>query len=56
MLAKSKSGRSASGGNTERIVSVVVAQGIKWAMRVLKPEEADEDVKVVDSGGGVMCE
>ena len=46
----------------ERIVGVVVAQGIKWAMRVMTPEEqvrsGTEGVKkeVVDSGDGVVCE
>ena len=39
----------------ERVVSVVVAQPIKVAMRVLRPGE-DSDVSVVDSGGGVVCE
>lgn len=38
----------------ERIVGVVVSQGIKWAMRVIKPEETKSEV--VDSGDGVLCE
>jgi N-acetyltransferase len=40
----------------ERIVGVVVAQGIKWAMRVLHPGETLDGVQTVDSGGGVICE
>ncbi|EIW68890.1 hypothetical protein TREMEDRAFT_68850 [Tremella mesenterica DSM 1558] len=41
----------------ERVVGVVVAQKIKWAMRVLRPgEQLGEDVRVVDSGGGVICD
>jgi len=39
----------------ERVVSVVVAQPIKWAMRVLKPNEG-KGGQVVDSGEGVLCE
>ncbi|ORY25853.1 hypothetical protein BCR39DRAFT_589986 [Naematelia encephala] len=38
----------------ERVVAVVVAQPIKWAMRVLKPAETIQ--QVVDSGGGVLCD
>lgn len=47
----------------ERVVAVVVAQGIKWAMRVLRPDESGPKgvgsgagVRVVDSGEGVLCE
>jgi N-acetyltransferase len=40
----------------ERIVAVVVAQGIKWGMRVLRDGEVLDGVKGVDSGGGVYCE
>jgi hypothetical protein len=36
-------------------VSVVVSQPIKWAMRVLKPNEGKAG-QVVDSGEGVLCE
>lgn len=39
----------------ERVVAVVVAQGIRWAMRVLKPDENVEG-QAVDSGEGVLCE
>jgi hypothetical protein len=39
----------------ERIVAVVVAQGIKWAMRVLTPDEKGMG-QVIDSGEGVLCE
>ncbi|WOO78984.1 N-acetyltransferase ESCO2 [Vanrija pseudolonga] len=42
------------GKNRERVVGVVVAQPIKWAMRVLRDGEEGEGV--VDSGGGVMCD
>lgn len=38
----------------ERIVGVVVAQPIKTAMRVVSV--SDTSGRVVDSGGGVMCE
>jgi N-acetyltransferase len=41
--------------SVERVVSVVVAQPINEAMRVLRPGETF-DVPVVDSGGGVVCE
>ncbi|KAL1410260.1 hypothetical protein Q8F55_004266 [Vanrija albida] len=40
--------------NRERVVGVVVAQPIRWAMRVLREGESGEGV--VDSGGGVMCD
>ena len=48
--------------STERIVSVVVAQPIKVAMRVLRSndgrlDEGQAERKgIVDSGGGVICE
>ena len=38
----------------ERVVSVVVAQPIKEALRVVKDAETGDGH--VDSGGGVMCE
>ncbi|ORX36301.1 hypothetical protein BD324DRAFT_651542 [Kockovaella imperatae] len=47
-------GSSAKGSNKERIVSVVVAQPIKTAMRVLKEMESVDHQ--VDSGGGVVCD
>lgn len=55
LSASGQSGKSAKG---ERIVSIVVAQGIKWAMRVLDSQDASDKagIKVVDSGGGVICE
>ena len=40
--------------NRERIVSVVIAQPIKVAMRVLRGDEAGTGG--IDSGGGVVCE
>lgn len=40
----------------ERIVGVVVSQGIKIAMRVLREGEKGERGEVVDSGDGVLCE
>jgi N-acetyltransferase len=42
----------------ERVVGVVVAQRIRWAMRVLRDSEQREGdgLKIVDSGGGVICE
>ena len=41
----------------ERVVSVVVAQGIKWALRVLRPaDERGGREEAIDSGGGVLCE
>lgn len=43
------------GAPKERVVSVVVSQPIKWAMRVLKPNEG-KGGQVVDSGEGVLCE
>lgn len=42
------------GKNRERVIGVVVAQPIKWAMRVLR--DGEEGQGVVDSGSGVMCE
>jgi N-acetyltransferase len=48
------------GGATprERIVGVVVAQRIRWAMRVLRDSDSEqrEGLKIVDTGGGVICE
>jgi len=44
------------GAPKERIVSVVVAQPIKWAMKVLSPQEKGEGGRVIDSGEGVLCE
>lgn len=43
----------------ERVVSVVVAQGIKWAMKVLKEGEMEtEKSKTIETGGfgSVTCE
>lgn len=43
----------------ERVVSVVVAQGIKWAMKVLKEGKMEtENCKTIESGGfgSVTCE
>ncbi|ODO06180.1 hypothetical protein L198_01412 [Cryptococcus wingfieldii CBS 7118] len=49
--------RQANKDGRERVISVVVAQGIKWAMRVLKDGEG-VDKKVVETGGfgSVSCE
>jgi hypothetical protein len=44
------------GAPKERVVSVVVSQPIKWAMRVLTPNEKGSGGNVVDSGEGVLCE
>ncbi|RSH94531.1 hypothetical protein EHS25_004335 [Saitozyma podzolica] len=48
------------GGATprERIVGVVVAQRIRWAMRVLRDSDSEqrEGLKIVDTGGGVICD
>jgi N-acetyltransferase len=55
--AKRRPGPKPKEGGTERVVGVVVAQPIKWAMRVLRDTAADaEGGQVVDSGDGVMCE
>jgi N-acetyltransferase len=44
----------------ERIVGVVVAQPIKWAMKVLTNTESRQETsssgEVIDSGDGVLCE
>lgn len=42
----------------ERIVGVVVAQRIRWAMRVLRDSDGEQRdrLKIVDTGGGVICE
>jgi hypothetical protein len=39
-------------------VGVVVAQRIRWAMRVLRDSDGEQRdrLKIVDTGGGVICE
>ncbi|WVO13194.1 hypothetical protein L204_100806 [Cryptococcus depauperatus] len=47
------------GGHKERVVSVVVAQGIKWGMRVIKDgDQYEGEEKLVESGGfgSVRCD
>ncbi|KAK4689903.1 N-acetyltransferase, partial [Tremellales sp. Uapishka_1] len=40
----------------ERIIGVVVAQPIKWAMRIIRSGEEAAGTSRIDSGGGVMCD
>ena len=44
------------GAPKERVVSVVVSQPIKWAMKVLRSNENVKGGSIVDSGEGVLCE
>ena len=46
---------TAKQNSRERVVAVVVAQKIKWALRVLRTGEAAPGT-MVDSGGGVICD
>ncbi|KAL7419611.1 hypothetical protein Q5752_005523 [Cryptotrichosporon argae] len=46
--------RPSGAKDTDRVVAVVVAQPIKWAMRVLPADERIEGA--VDSGDGVFCD
>ncbi|CAD6579680.1 MAG: hypothetical protein TREMPRED_002547 [Tremellales sp. Tagirdzhanova-0007] len=58
-LVSGKRRRTESGKkqSKERIVGIAIAQGIKWAMRVIRPGEVvEEGVMSVDSGGGIFCD